>query len=330
MFKKNKIPARFEIPVSTNSSGTIFIPGTGYFLTGLKNKSLNLCYEKKHKKISFSYNNRDIKPAFYPSVFLPGRNTELYQYNDDLYQQLYDNFGNEPLAKHHKKFFAKSLYPETGVKVNKAYRYFKSFPLKCIHPLLSATRGIFSCTSPTIWSFSDKAAHGISFICGNPSETVLFFISEMAHQGGHTMFNSIQFDPQRIFLIEPSTAMKNLSGDEWDYRDLFGAFHGLFITTKVVEVLNYVYHSKIFTGDLQYEVFARLIDNYHRFRTGLEKMDHKKIFTKKGLAIYHGADNYLLNVYKPYMKDIKKYNLRNQEFVFDFEKFKLLNPVKLR
>ena len=324
---KRRLPARIEAAVSTNKFGNIFLPGKGYLITGLKNKKLKLCYEKKYDKILLSYDNKDVQYQFVPTAYLTGGETELYQFNDDAFQQLYDNFASEPLAKDFKDFSAKSLYPTTVPLVNKAYRYYKSLPLNCSDILLAVTRGIFSCTSENVWSFSDKAAHGVSFICGKPSETVVFFISEIAHQGGHGFFNSILHDPEKIFLVEPTTPLKELSGDASDYRDLFGAFHGLFITTKVVEVLNHTYRQKVFKGDLHYEVFARLIDNYYRHRTGLEKMDHKKVFTKKGLEIYNGADNYLLKLYKPYKDSIKKYDLSNQEFVFDFQKFKLLNPV---
>ncbi len=322
--KKSKLPNDFPIDVTSNNNGQVYIPKIGYFDVGKADKKLTLQVERK-KTYNFYCGSEKIAYKFIPATVLNSSSIEVYPSNDRLFKSLYSGFLNE-VHKKQMSLSLKSLYGISLGKLNHAYKFIKASGLNYSTPLSTATRGVFSFEDKNLWSFADKAAHGISFICGKPTDSVIFFICELAHQGGHTVFNAVIQNNEKIFLADPYTPMKMLTDNEKDERSLFGAFHGLFTTAKVAEVLDYAYSSNTFKGELKRELLGRLVDNHYRHRTGLEKMNHKKVFTPKGFEIYSALDKYLYRVYTKYQNLIKQCDLTNQDFVFDLEKFKKLNP----
>ena len=320
-----KLSRELSFKAYSNANGQIYLPRIGYFNVELKNTLFDVSHE--NGKLSIFLNNKKTEGSFLPIAFLKNTKIEVYQTNNPLFVPSFSLFLREEKNIISENVMVRSLYDQNLKKLNKAYQILKKSGLNYFTVLDQSTRGIFSFEHKELWSFADKSSHGISFIAGYPTDSTVFFICELAHQGGHTAFNSIISNTEKIFLIDPNTQINSLIEKPSDTRTLLGALHGLYTTSKVAEALNYIYTSKLkFNNDQKHEIAGRLSDNYYRHRTGLEKINPEKIFTKQGLNLYRSLDNYLTSVYRKYNLQIGKYDQSNRQFVFNYDNFKALNP----
>lgn len=334
---KKKLPPEYNFKALCDAEGRIYLPKKGYFILSLKGEIITISYQKENNAYTIFFDSQKLPYHFVPEINIKQSQIVLYQFNDPLFNTLYaTGFAreSETRIKNGKPGLVLSpvsLLNETQVKINYAYRILRSSKLNYSELLAASTKGIFSFAQEGIWSFAGKAAQGISFICGNSTDSVVFFVCEIAHQGGHSIFNAILHKPEQIFLGDPDASMTTLTDNPADERTITDAFHGLFTTAKVAEVLDYLYsvQSKLkLTLDDKHEIIGRIADNYYRHRTGLHQVDHKAVFTKKGLAIYESLDRYLTRIYKKYGDIPAQYRYGRGDFVFNYEAFKSTHPLE--
>jgi hypothetical protein len=121
--------------------------------------------------------------------------------------------------------------------------------------------------------------------------------------------------------------MRDLTKQEWDYRNVYGAFHGLYTVTKRVECFDILITKDVFSGKKKHELLGRLTDQFSRFRTGLELLNLDEIYTEKGKLFYNEFDQkcqFILNKYKILLSI---FNLSNRDLDFRYDDFCTLNPI---
>ncbi|MCD8412830.1 hypothetical protein [Tenacibaculum finnmarkense] len=119
--------------------------------------------------------------------------------------------------------------------------------------------------------------------------------------------------------------MRDFTKQKWDYRTIYGAFHGLFTVTQRVDYFDQLLSQNVFSGREKHELLGRLADQFNRFRTGLELLKLNEVYTKKGIDFYNQLDEKCYSILKKYTKLKDAFDLSNRDLDFRYEDFCKLN-----
>ena len=86
-------------------------------------------------------------------------------------------------------------------------------------------------------SFALRAAHGVAFVNVALGTGELFFVEELAHQGGHVLFTA-SWEGGKPLLTVPANSPISELADIDDHRTMEVALHGMFTQTLMVGVLD--------------------------------------------------------------------------------------------
>ena len=121
--------------------------------------------------------------------------------------------------------------------------------------------------------------------------------------------------------------MKDLTKQNWDYRNIYGAFHGLYTVTKRIENFDILISKNVFKGEQKHELLGRMSDMYLRFQTGLEQLNLDFVFTEKGKQFYNELTSKGLSIIKKY-EILMEFDLKNRDLDFRYEKFCVYNSYE--
>ncbi|MBE9490302.1 MAG: hypothetical protein IMY67_08425 [Bacteroidetes bacterium] len=160
-------------------------------------------------------------------------------------------------------------------------------------------------------------------------ENLIYFIEELIHQGSHNYLYYVVHNRKDYFKIDVNNLiMRDFTKQQWDYRSIYGAFHGLFTVTQRVECFDKLLTQNIFSGREKHELLGRLTDQFSRFRTGLELLDFNEAYTEKGIQFYNELDTKCGSILKKYARLKKEFNLSNRDLDFRYDDFCKLNPFE--
>lgn len=334
---KSKLPKDFVFKVYADDHGCVYLPAIGQFNIDKTDIHLDICYTKEHNTFELFSDTEKLLYTFTKSSFIPGSSVEIYSntnpFFNNVFESAFEDFNIGRSLDEAYNLCNTPITPLSGInneKIFEAFRIVSESNLKYSSLLQNSIKGIFNFSNDVIWSFAHKGAYGISFISGTDKDSIIFFVAEMAHQGGHTAFAAILTDLERHFVIDPATPMNQISDNSADLRSVENALHGLYTTSKVAEILDYLYKNQNrleLTADEKHEIVGRLADDFYRHKTGLHTTDLYRIFTKKGLSIYNALDNYLTKLFSKYNSITTKYRYAKGDFVFSYDKFKQAFPL---
>jgi len=193
--------------------------------------------------------------------------------------------------------------------------------------LVFANKKIYLHDNTKILNFTSIETLGMLFLYITGSHNLVYFIEELVHQGSHNYFYYQIYRKDEIFKISSATPMRELGGSEWDYRDLYGAFHGLYTVCRRVECFDILISQNAFKGAEKHELLARMADQFTRFRTGLEKLDHNSVFTREGSALYTSLDQRCASTLEKYRNLQNLFNLKNRDLDLRYDEFLKDNTI---
>jgi hypothetical protein len=321
-----------ELQVHSDENGIIYLPNMGYLKTRIPLELFRLNWTLIPQSGGLTCKNELVEYTFENLYFIPDTSIEVLLHNHPLLKPIFS--GSVESIRDMEDNGSKSGDLEiehiTRIQRPKLEAALKAIRIcnpQMYEQITSIARRvvIFDCAG--LWSFATIAGHGTAFLSCTELDGELFFVAELAHQFGHNVLNAACADRDELFVIDPiSTRMSQLSGNEKDERSLFGAFHGAYTTAKVAEVLDSCYQKEIYTGTNLYELKGRLVDNRRRFRSGIQELKHKEIYTEEGLRMYTEMDELCEDIYHRHAKGLAAFQVSNQPFVFDFSRFKQENP----
>jgi hypothetical protein len=221
----------------------------------------------------------------------------------------------------------KSVWKNNYKQLSNAIQIIKQHLPEFYNILFTANKRIFLHDNPKILNFTSIDTLGMLnfYIIGN--ENLIYFIEELIHQGSHNFFEVYLYNRNDYFKIDvDKTIMRELTQQEWDYRNVYGAFHGLYTVGKRVEYFDVLLSKNLFTGKEKHELLGRLADQFHRFRTGLELLNLEKVYTQKGIDFYNELDNKTFQLLKKYYWLNETFDFSNRESEFRYSLFNELNP----
>lgn len=194
---------------------------------------------------------------------------------------------------------------------------------------IQANHKIFIHDNPKILNFTSIETLGMLYFYSTPTSTLMYFIEELIHQGSHNILYHKTYPKSDYFKIDASnTIMRTLTKEEWDYRDVYGAFHGVYTVYKRVECYDILLKNNILKGADRHELLGRLADQFPRFRTGLELLNLDVVYTEKGKQLYLELDSKCAGLFEKYKSLKTIFDLSNRDLDFKYEDFCLQNPIE--
>lgn len=285
---------------SFNRNGVAYIPLVGYF-----KRRLTKNYDPILIKGDFEI-VKEIHPTqekyfveFYKGHIInqnPEHNTAWKMHHEELFQAL-------DIIKEHIPEFYKEL--------------------------IFANRKIYLHDNPKIINFTSVETLGMLYFYVIGKTNLIYFIEELIHQGSHNYLYYIIHNRKDYFKIDvDNLVMSDFTKQQWDYRTIYGAFHGVFTVSQRVKYFDVLITKNIFKGREKHELLGRITDQFARFRTGFELLSLEEVFTQKGIAFYNQMDEECASTLKKYEKLITEFDLANRDIDFRYEDFCKLNSYE--
>jgi hypothetical protein len=292
--------------------------------------------KKESLQISNSFNKFGI--AYMPNIGY--FNLESQKINDILYVDLFEilKTTHPVLEKYFVEFYKghiknrnpihNSVWKENYNELERSVLTIKEHLPEFYNELVFANKKIYLHDNPKILNFTTIETLGMLYFYVIGNTNLIYFIEELIHQGSHNFLYYVVHNRKEYFKIDvDNTIMRDLTKQEWDYRNVYGAFHGLYTVTKRVECFDILITKDVFSGKKKHELLGRLTDQFSRFRTGLELLNLDEIYTEKGKLFYNEFDQkcqFILNKYKILLSI---FNLSNRDLDFRYDDFCTLNPI---
>lgn len=288
--------------------------------------------EQRNPIIEYSYNKNTI--AYLPNLgyFKNGKKiSNIFKLHDfelikelhPLFEKYFVQFYRSEIVHQEPEYDSacESCHKDLDIAISLIKEHLPAFYCE----LTFANKKIYIHNNPKILNFTSIETLGMLYLYVLGSNNVIYFIEELIHQGSHNYFYHKLFDKDRFFKIDSLTLMSEISDNPYDYRNLYGAFHGLYTVTKRVECFDILLSKNVFFGYQKHELLGRFTDQFTRFRTGMKQVDHKKALTLEGVELYNELDRRcesILNKYKS-LEDI--FDLSHRDLDFRYDDFCLTN-----
>lgn len=222
-----------------------------------------------------------------------------------------------------------SVWKEHYKEVEQAIAVIKEFLPGFYKEFVFANRKIYLHDNPKILNFASIETSGMLYFYVIGTDNLIYYIEELIHQGAHNFLYYVFHDMNAYFKIDVAHGiMRDFTKQEWDYRPVYDAFHGLYTVTKRVECFDVLLSKNVFTGKHKHELLGRLTDQFARFKTGLELLNLDEVYTEKGKAFYKELDTKCAAILSKYAQLIEIFDLSNRDLDFRYDDFCVLNPIE--
>jgi hypothetical protein len=289
-------------------------------------------------KVTHSFNKNGIAYLPQRGYFRNGENTpfeSIFKIDEfEILKELHpiqDNYLREYYKGHiiNKKPVHKSVWKENYKDVEKAILIIKEYLPKFYQDLVFANKRIYLHDNPKILNFTTVETLGMLYFYVIGNNNVIYFIEELVHQGSHNFLYYVVHNRKDYFKIEVDTIiMRDLTKQQWDYRNVYGAYHGLYTVTKRVECFDMLLSKNVFSGREKHELLGRLADMFPRFQTGLELLNLDAVYTDKGKKFYLELTQKCESILKKYKKLTKEFDLSHRDLDFRYNEFCLTNSFE--
>lgn len=327
---QNKEVHFFDILIKTNETGIFYIPNIGNFIT--------------------LFPNTDIHISFINDVYVLKMGNHIIDFELEKTTKIHHHFEPVlyPINVLDEHFFDESgnIFPVEIKSITTKHLSHLTIALDCIQKyvpawyslLRSVTRKFVIFNDPTVKrnSFATQSVHGCGFFNAFQEDyNEVFFIEDIAHQGGHIIFNAYLTSKPDIFRVDKNTQIY-MKGERDIYnepRALYVMIHAMYTYESMFTCFNACLESGYFTGHKKHELNGRLTFALLKFARDLEllseiDLEGKNIYlTEEGLLlIYHFQKTYEKCIAN-WGVDIVSMNLENQPYNFSYSKFLELNPL---
>jgi hypothetical protein len=311
---QNNRPSSLEVFADTD--GTIHLPNIG---------NIHACINRSSKKtINFSDKGKNIviddkTLSVEPLKWIKNKQFLICDHKPDNYVQAEVSF-LEPIKDSTHKVEKTLVQALTLIQKNIPEFY---------DAIKMTTREYAIFNSTNYESFTALHYFGTAFLnLAGQNQSEVFFLEDIAHQSGHTMFYTLTHDAAKFLKPNRNTLLKDFTHLQHDHRDIYGAFHGLFTYTTIFQCLHLSFKNKWFEGEKEEEVLARMGFYYEKFAHDLQFQGDSRILTEEGWKYYDMFLSGFEKMKKEYYHIIKYFDYSNQDYSFNFQKFKAINQFQ--
>lgn len=317
-YEKNR---KERIDVFTNKQGIVYIPKVGYFKTEVHQTTL--CLEHRDEKYRLlDINNNDVQFEFEP-ICIINNGVELVKALHVLLENSLDNKKDEMLNTD-----MGTIYPNLIDYFNNAFEIIKRY-YSDYYSLLQSNVKKVMLFEGNINSFASMQMHNMIFLNVNTSDSLIFFLDHILHEGAHVLFNTFTFNTKdELFKIPYNSFMSEFTGNPLDTGELYERFHGLFTQFNINFCMNICIREKVFKLEEKHELLGRFVSNMKRFKLGVEKFNIESMYLEEGMEWYKLFSNIYIKLYTLNSETINCYDVSNQPYVFSYEIFKKTNYIQ--
>ncbi len=293
--------------------------------------------EKASVELKFSFNQNSI--AYVPEVGYFNRLSEkvedlliidnfevikeCHYILEDYFVEFYKGHIINPKPSHNSAW--QSNYDD----LRKAIIIIKEHLPNYYKELIFSNKKIYLHDNPKVLNFTSIETLGMLYFYVVGKYNLIYFIEELIHQGSHNFLYYLLHNRAEYFKINvDNTIMRDLTMQDWDYRNVYGAFHGLFTVTQRVICFDILISKNIFSGRKKHELLGRMTDMIPRFKTGLDLLDLDLVYTERGKQFYFELTKSCENILNKYMVLKKEFNLNHQDLDFRYDEFCKLNSYE--
>lgn len=293
-----------EFTVHSNSRGTVFLPGIGYKDKDAASCRMVLGHEEVHDEV---LDRRAIA----------GANIELCLEDDALIQFIMRESGGHDFS------IDRIDVQKNANTLDRAFEAMELFVQDLCKLIKKVTRRIVLFRSEQLDSFATIRAHGAVFLnLSNQKDTTeVFFIEDLAHQCGHVMFNAMTTNRSDYLAIDPATPLSQLTGAKDESRDVYTALHGVFTEALMCIALHSCMEIETFSESKRHELIGRLSFIMKKFHLDLLGLSRANIFTDRGARMVVECGKVFDAVFRHNEDRITGVDLRNQSYVFSYDRF---------
>ena len=223
----------------------------------------------------------------------------------------------------------KSVWKENIIDLEKSILIIKEHLLEFYNEFVFANKKIYLHNNSKILNFASIETLGMLYFYTLAENNLIYFIEEIIHQASHNYLYYVLFDKNTFFRIDSEkTIMRELTKQEWDYRNVYGAFHGLYTVTKRVECFDVLLTKNVFKGREKHELLGRMADMFPRFQTGLELLNLDEVYTEKGKDLYLELTQKCQKILDKYEKIKNEFDLSHRDLDFRYNEFCLTNSYE--
>ncbi len=315
-----------NIVITTNKDGVFFLPYIGYFRTNLPSSRIDLNYNNgfelfsDNKKISYLFNEIEYFDETIELLNFPLLEIEkyFYDFNGDLVDvEIID------ISEKQKKNLVSAL------NIIKSVNYEWYLIMKSVTKKLM----IFNDQQIKRNSFTSIFIHGFSlFNAFQENYNEVFFIEDISHQCGHTIFNAFLNSKIDLFLLNESTIIKSNNPNS-EGRSLVVVLHALYTYFAILENFEKCISNNIFEGDKEHELNGRLVFTIYKFYSDYNLLINpdstSKYLNEKGVTIIQFFKLKFDLICSIHRERLEHLDVTNQPYNFSYEIFKTTNSIDL-
>lgn len=197
-----------------------------------------------------------------------------------------------------------------------------------LHECLTAVvRRVFVFASAEGDSFAAPSAHGAVFLRPGADADEVFFIEDLAHQGGHVLLSAMTVDRSLYLATDPDTPLSDLTGERDEDRTVYVAFHGVFTECLICIALNACLLAGVFEGRRRHELVGRLSFAMRRLQLDLPPLRRSGVMTDQGAAMVESFGEVFDGIFARIGDSLVACDLSNQPYTFSYGRFAARNPV---
>jgi len=222
-----------------------------------------------------------------------------------------------------------SVWKENYKELEKALLIIKENLPDFYKDLVFANKRIYLHDNPKILNFTTVETLGMLYFYVLGNQNLIYFIEEIIHQASHNFLYYVVHDRKDYFKIDvDNLMMRDITKQEWDYRNVYGAYHGLYTVTKRVECFDILLSKNVFSGREKHELLGRMTDMFPRFQTGLELLDLDQVYTENGKKLYLELTEKCQSILVKYKKLTTEFDLSHRDLDFRYNEFCLTNSYE--
>jgi hypothetical protein len=310
-----------KIPVLADVQGIVYVPMIGYFSSDRHTARLTLSHDPVTKRYELYDGDKRVHCVFEPPLVTKQESIEVCRYNNPLLELLFIDKDLQPIRVDVATPTRQHIdHLSTALAIIRDY-----CPDYYAH-LVHGIRKIVMFSHQRLNSFASLAAHGAIFLNAAEDEDEIFFLEDLAHQGGHVVFSTATFDQGGLFQGDPNMPVRTLTGDPKETRTLYVVLHGLFTEIAIISCLETYLATELPTPRQRHELEGRLAFIISRFAMDLKNVSYPGVFASRGKLLYHEFVRVFEAAYHKRRALVRQCNFSNQAYTFSYRRFAALNP----
>jgi hypothetical protein len=312
-----------QLPVATDGSGRCYIPRVGFLQTATRDARLILAIGAEPGDLALLHGDDPIPFRVEPPHIVAGTAMELCRHPIPLLDHCFTDPAGQAVAVE----ITDPAHAHADDLADACAMLRELWPA-LFDAIASVVRLVVIFRSETLNSFAAPAAHGAIFLNAALGDNAVFFLEDLAHQGGHALFSAASGDGGAYFTVPPTTPMRALGGAATDTRSIYVVLHGVFTEALMSSCLDRCLTGAICADARSHEVQGRLAFIMQRFAADLRNITQTDGLSAEGAEFVARLSDVWRDIFARHAGIVAHADFSNQRYNFDYRAYRAANPAR--